>query len=179
MRVTCGGAGTQGLREGARSRLTVTAHALTDLAAARTCSDALVAHLADADDAEVALRRRRLLRAISNFDAATIATTHSFCQQMLNGLGILGENEPGSMLVESVEDLLAEVGDDLYVALYAAPNPALTLEEARSVAREAVADPQARLVPDNAGPATAPGRRGGSGAAARPELAPRQRMARL
>lgn len=178
MLVTFGRAATQELRERARARLTVTAHALADPAAGRTCGDALVAHLADADDAEVALRRRRLLRAISDFDAATIATTHSFCQQMLNGLGISGENEPDSMLVESVEDLLAEVGDDLYVARYAAqPNPGLTLEEARSVAREAVADPQARLVPDNAGPATAPGRRVSFAAAARAELARRKRMA--
>jgi exodeoxyribonuclease V beta subunit len=178
MLVTFGRAATQELRERARARIAATAHALTDPGAARSSSDALVAHLADAADAEVALRRRRLLRAMSDFDAATIATTHSFCQQMLNGLGILGENEPDSMLVESVEDLLAEVGDDLYVGLYAAqPDPALTLDEARSVAREAVADPQARLVPDNAGPATAPGGRVAFAAAARAELARRKRMA--
>jgi len=176
--VTFGRAATQELRERARARLTMTAQALTDPIAARRCSDALIAYLAEADDAEIGLRRRRLLRAVSDFDAATIATTHSFCQRMLDSLGVIGENEPGSVLVESVEDLLAEVGDDLYVARYAAnPSPLLSPEDARSVAREAVADPQARLAPDDADPATAPGQRVAFAAAARTELARRKRLA--
>ena len=176
--VTFGRAATQELRERARARLTMTAQALTDPIAARGCSDELIAYLAEADDAEIGLRKRRLLRAVSDFDAATIATTHSFCQRMLDSLGVIGENEPGSMLVESVEDLLAEVCDDLYVARYAAdPSPLLSPEDARSVAREAVADPQARLAPDNADPATAPGQRVAFAAAARAELARRKRVA--
>ena len=176
--VTFGRAATQELRERARARLTTTAQALTNPIAARGCSDELIAYLAEADDAEIGLRKRRLLRAVSDFDAATIATTHSFCQRMLDSLGVIGENEPGSMLVESVEDLLAEVCDDLYVARYATdPSPLLSPEDARSVAREAVADPQARLAPDNADPATAPGQRVAFAAAARAELTRRKRLA--
>ena len=33
----------------------------------------------------------RLARALSDFDAATIATTHGFCQEVLGGLGVAGD----------------------------------------------------------------------------------------
>ena len=36
----------------------------------------------------VALRRDRLARALADFDAATITTTHGFCQEVLGGLGV-------------------------------------------------------------------------------------------
>ena len=35
-----------------------------------------------------------LANAIANFDAATIATTHGFCQEVLAELGTLGDLEP-------------------------------------------------------------------------------------
>ena len=38
-------------------------------------------------------RRDRLARALADFDAATIATTHGFCQEVLGGLGIAGDVE--------------------------------------------------------------------------------------
>ena len=38
-------------------------------------------------------RRDRLAAALSNYDAATIATTHGFCQQVLTGLGVAGDAE--------------------------------------------------------------------------------------
>ena len=41
------------------------------------------------------MRRRRLRRALADFDAATIATTHGFCQEVLGGLGIAADLEPG------------------------------------------------------------------------------------
>src|SRR5205085_810935 len=56
-----------------------------------------------------------LRRALADFDAATIATTHAFCQEMLSGLGIAGDHEPETQLVEDVRDLKAEVIDDLFV----------------------------------------------------------------
>ena len=40
-------------------------------------------------------RRDRLARAIADFDAATIATTHGFCQEVLAELGTVGDLEPG------------------------------------------------------------------------------------
>ena len=57
-------------------------------------ADRVVALLAEGDPADVALRRDRLSRAIADFDAATIATTHGFCQEVLGGLGVAGDVEP-------------------------------------------------------------------------------------
>src|SRR5207244_192300 len=44
--------------------------------------------------AELVQRHARVARALADFDAATIATTHEFCRQMLDGLGVLGDREP-------------------------------------------------------------------------------------
>ena len=55
-----------------------------------------LALLADAADAEVALRRRRLTAALAEFDAATIATTHQFCQLVLRSLGVAGDTDSAS-----------------------------------------------------------------------------------
>ena len=59
MLVTFSRAATQELRDRARTRLRVCADALTDIAGARRSSDAVIAALANATDAEVELRRRR------------------------------------------------------------------------------------------------------------------------
>ena len=77
----------------------------------------------ESDDPVVALYRERdpdgallnVRRALADFDAATIATTHAFCQEMLAGLGVAGDHEPEAALVENVDDLRAEVVDDLFV----------------------------------------------------------------
>ncbi len=50
--------------------------------------------LATGPPEEIALRRDRLVRALADFDAATIATTHGFCQEVLGGLGVAGDLEP-------------------------------------------------------------------------------------
>jgi len=143
MLVTFGRAATQELRERTRSRLTSAAVGLADPEAARRSDDTLLAHLATGTDGEVAERRRRLVVALSGFDAATITTTHSFCQRMLDGLGIAGDRELGADVVESIADLVTEVADDLFLARFAdhdGPVPALTPSETRQVARDAVAD---------------------------------------
>src|SRR5690606_719685 len=130
MLVTFGRAATHELRERTRARLAATAAALTEPHRARADQNQLVAYLADGDDDVVQLRRRRLLRALSDFDAATIATTHSFCQQMLDGLGIAGEREPDAVLVESTDDIAEEVISDLYLAKYRNDETLLPLNEA-------------------------------------------------
>ena len=61
------------------------------------------------------MRRRRLADAVSGFDAATIATTHGFCQHVLAGLGVAGDVERDVTFVEDLSDLVEEVVDDLYV----------------------------------------------------------------
>ena len=80
----------------------------------------MLALLADAPDAEVALRRRRLAAALAEFDAATIATTHQFCGQMLTAWAWPATPTPDAVFVESLDDLVAEVVDDFYVRKFAA-----------------------------------------------------------
>ncbi len=63
--------------------------------------------------------RDNLARAVAGFDAATIATTHGFCQEMLGGLGIAGDLEPDVTFVEDLSDLVNDVVDDLYVRRFA------------------------------------------------------------
>ncbi len=148
MLVTFGREATTELRERVRGRLVDTARGLADPAAARAGGDPVLALLARGPDAEVARRRARVVRALAGFDAATIATTHQFCQQMLAGLGVAGDSDPRAVFVESVDDLVGEVVDDFYVRKYGAGGrPAFTRTEALALAREAVYDAQARLEP--------------------------------
>jgi exodeoxyribonuclease V beta subunit len=134
MLATFSRAATQELRERVRERLTSTARAL----GGAPSDDELVQHLSACSPEELVLRRQRLRHALSQFDAATIATTHSFCQQVLDSLGMSGDHEPGVTMVESVDDLLREVVDDLYLRKFAphgADLPQLSPKEAREVAR--------------------------------------------
>jgi exodeoxyribonuclease V beta subunit len=166
MLVTFSRSATQELRERVRARLVSAERALADPARARAdATDTLVQLLADVDDAEVSLRRRRLVRALADFDAATIATVHGFCQQMLAGLGMAGDYEPGTTSVENIDDLVSEVVDDLYLRLFAGSTqpPPIDYACAAKVAKSAVGDRQAQLVPTDADP--------GSVAHARVELA--------
>lgn len=168
-------AATQELRERVRERLAATARGL----AAGAGDDPLVAHLRDCDAGELARRRHRLAHALSEFDAGTIATTHSFCQQMLDSLGVSGDHEPDATMVESTDDLLREVADDLYLRKYAtheAAEPLLSAGEALEVARAATRDRQARLEPRDADPDTAAGQRVRLAEAARRELGRRKRL---
>ena len=146
--VTFSRAATQELRERTRSRFAEVEAALAD--ASSNSTDPLVRHLAAAPADEVALRRVRLTRALSEFDSGTIATTHSFCQRMLDGLGIAGEREPEAILVEAVDDVTDEVVDDIYLRRYGRSDfgPPIGPSDARQVAREAVRDRQAQLVPE-------------------------------
>ncbi|HZJ06133.1 MAG TPA: UvrD-helicase domain-containing protein, partial [Nocardioidaceae bacterium] len=118
MLVTFGRAATAELRERVRERLVFTERELRG-PAARSSSDSVVAHLAATDDEELLRRRERLTHALAEFDAATIATTHAFSQQMLSGLGVTGDVDADSVLVPDIADLIDEVVDDLYLQRYA------------------------------------------------------------
>jgi exodeoxyribonuclease V beta subunit len=147
--VTFGRDATQELRERVRERLVSAERGLRDPATARAGTDSVLALLAGVPDAEVAVRRRRLTAALAEFDAATIATTHQFCGQMLTTLGVAGDADD-AVFVESVDDLVVEVADDFYVRKFAAKaagTPAFDRVEALRLARRAVGDPQARLEP--------------------------------
>ena len=148
--VTFGRAASQELRERVREQLVSAERALADPATARTHENELIVLLSAAADDEVALRRDRLTRALADFDAATIATTHQFCQQVLTGLGVAGDSDPGSTLVEDLDDLVVEVVDDLFVRRFGAAGaeaPPINRDMALMLGRRAVGDPDARLEP--------------------------------
>ena len=136
----------------------------------------------DGDDPVVdAARRRRdaevveggatwLAQALADFDAATIATTHGFCQEVLGGLGIAADLEPNVEFVEDLDDLVGEVVDDLYVRRFFRSGwAAFDRAEAGEIVRMAVDNPTA---PDRAA------RRSRRAFRSRDAPAPRRRRAR-
>ena len=183
MLVTFGRAATRELRERVRERLVGVERALADPAGARTHEDAVIRHLAAAADDECAGRRRRVAHALAHFDAATIATTHVFCQAMLDGLGISADTDPDATFVEQVGDVLGEVVDDFYVRAYAVPaagEPEFGRVLAGTLAADAVGDPEAVVEPaEGAAEGTAAERRGRFARGVRAELERRKRRARL
>ncbi|MFD0363221.1 UvrD-helicase domain-containing protein [Nocardia sp. GCM10030253] len=174
--VTFSRAATQELRERTRDRFVAVAAALADPELARAHADELIRLVAQADSDEVCKRRNRLLTALSDFDAGTIATTHSFCQRMLDELGLAGEHDPGSRLVETVDDLVGTVADDLFLNRYARAEPPFSLKEAHTLALAAVGDRHAVLVPKSDGAA---GERVAFATAVRAETERRKRLAGL
>ncbi|MFY0409505.1 UvrD-helicase domain-containing protein, partial [Solicola sp. PLA-1-18] len=182
MMVTFGRAATVELRERVRERLTETLAALGDPAAARRDGDDVVRHLATGDDETVAQRRRLLLEAVADFDAATIATTHGFAHQMLDGLGVAADVDRGVAFVESASDLVTDVVTDLYVRAYGrpdSPTPHFPLAVAESVAQAAVGDRAARLEPTSGTPGRAADLRRRLAETTRTDVAQRKRVGRL
>jgi exodeoxyribonuclease V beta subunit len=94
-------------------------------------------------------QRSRLRDALANFDAATIATTHEFCGTVLKSLGVAGDTDSGVTLVESLDDLVGEIVNDLYLAHFGQQenDPLLSPKDALDLARAVVNDPCADLRP--------------------------------
>ena len=148
--ITFGRAASQEMRERVRERLREVHAGLVDAdpdAGAEGAGDPVVEQLR-AGDRERA--ERRLREALTHFDAATIATTHQFCQLVLRGLGVAGDTDPRARLVEDLTDLREEVTDDLYVRGFAGSStePAFTRAEAGAIARAVTENPHAELAPD-------------------------------
>jgi exodeoxyribonuclease V beta subunit len=159
MLVTFGRAATAELRERVRVRLAEVTAAMEDAAQARESADDLVRHLATGSDDEVRRRWRRLARAVADFDAATITTTHGFCHQMLAGLGVAADLDHDVTFTEDTGDLVNDVATDLYVADYGrddspTPDDAFPFSAAADLAMSAVGDPAAELQPADAVPGT-------------------------
>jgi exodeoxyribonuclease V beta subunit len=154
--ITFGRAASQELRERVREQLVAAERGLGDPAAARAAGG-LLGLLADADHAEIAVRRTRLRDALASFDSATIATTHQFCQLVLRSLGVAGDTDSGAELVDSLDELVEEVVDDVYLRCFGqlTTTPPFKREVALALAREAVGDPQALLAPADAEPDSA------------------------
>ncbi|MEB3983556.1 exodeoxyribonuclease V subunit beta [Mycobacterium sp. 663a-19] len=156
--ITFNRAASRELRERVRDQISAAVAALEG----RPAPDSdLVAHLLRGTDAERAARRTRLRDALANFDAATIATTHEFCGSVLRSLGVAGDTAAGVRLVESLDGLVTEIVDDLYLARFGAgeDEPPLTYDEALTLARDVVDDPCAELRPLDPEPGSTPAAR--------------------
>ncbi|MCY7396821.1 MAG: UvrD-helicase domain-containing protein [Nocardioides sp.] len=146
--ITFGRAASQELRERVREQLVVGCRALED--PTLPAASRLVEHLRRGS-AEQVTRRRLLLRdALAGFDAATIATTHQFCQLVLRSLGVAGDTDAGVTLVESLDEVVTEIVDDLYLQRFAHERdaPGLTRSQALGLARDVVGNPGATLTPE-------------------------------
>lgn len=144
--ITFSRAASQELRERVRDQLVRAAEALDDPSRA---DDELLRALVDGAPDELAERRRNLGDALAGFDAATIATTHQFCQLVLRSLGVAGDTDAGVALVENLDELVGEIVDDLYLQRFGdvRETPELTRAQALELAHEVVRNPRTRLTP--------------------------------
>ncbi|RLV47993.1 exodeoxyribonuclease V subunit beta [Nocardioides mangrovicus] len=176
--VTFGRAATRELRSRVRHQLGLAERALALRLAGEPVgpTDEVVTLLLQGTEQQLADRRRRLVRALSGYDAATIATIHEFCQLVLRSLGVAGDVDPGAHLVENLDDLVREVVDDVYLARFGPrAEPPFTHAVAMTLGQEAVGDPQARLMPDDAPDDSPTGERYRFAAEVREEVARRKR----
>ena len=146
--ITFGRAASREMRERVREHLRFVHRHVAD--ESLPSGDPVVALLREGSPADVAERERRLRDALTHFDAATIATTHQFCQLVLRGLGVAGDSDPHSRLVEDLSDLRDEVVDDLYLRGFAGGGtPAFTRQRAGEIARSVTENPHATLDPSS------------------------------
>ncbi len=145
--ITFGRAATQELRDRVRRQIVDTVVAFDDPSLAG--DNQVVAHLLKGTPDELRDRRQRLRDALAAFDAATIATTHQFCQMVLKSLGVAGDSDSGVTLVESLDELVAEIVDDLYLRHFGRErdDPLLNHADALRLAREVVKHPATELRP--------------------------------
>ena len=95
--ITFGRAASQELRERVRRQIVDAVVAFDD--PSTVGDNQLVAHLLKGTDEQRAERKQRLRDALAGFDAATIATTHQFCQLVLKSLGVAGDTAASVTLV--------------------------------------------------------------------------------
>ncbi|MFE6645939.1 UvrD-helicase domain-containing protein [Nocardioides sp. NPDC057772] len=149
--ITFGRAASQELRDRVRSHLVEAERAFAAAVAGQRPSplDAHLELLLDVPDDDLRVRHERVRDALASFDGATIATTHQFCQLVLRSLGVAGDTDAGAELVESLDELVVEVVDDLYLKWFgeARERPPFDRDDALGLARIAVEDPQSRIAP--------------------------------
>jgi exodeoxyribonuclease V beta subunit len=141
------------LRDRVRERLVTAEHGLARaLAGVQPAEDDVLRLLADGPPSVVVERRGNLAKALADFDAATISTTHGFCKHVLSGLGIAGDVERDVTFLEDPRDILEEVVDDLYVRrFHSGPRrPPMTRAEALRIAQAVVDNPEAAIDPRHA-----------------------------
>jgi exodeoxyribonuclease V beta subunit len=119
--VTFGRMASRELRERVRLQLVEAERALADPEAHRGEDDLidLLLDPGELGEEELDRRHRRVRAALASYDAATIATTHQFCAEVLGSLGVAGDSDSRAELVEDLDDVLTEVVDDLYLRKFA------------------------------------------------------------
>ena len=105
------------LRDRTRETLDLAARALA--AGTPPATHPWMSTLFEATAIELAERHRRVVDAISRFDELTITTIHGFCQQSLGQLGVRSGNNPDAVLVDSINDVVAEVCRDTIITTLA------------------------------------------------------------
>ncbi len=150
--ITFSRSATQELRDRVRRQIVDAVAAFDD--PSLVGDNQVIAHLLDCGEDECHLRRQRLRDALATFDAATIATTHQFCQMVLKSLGVAGDSDTGVTLVESLDELVTELVDDLYLRHFGQErdNPLLGYADALKLAHEVVKHPATELRPEGADP---------------------------
>jgi exodeoxyribonuclease V beta subunit len=145
--ITFGRAASQELRERVRAQIVDAVVAFDD--PSTVGDNQLVAYLLNGSDDHRAVRKQRLRDALAGFDAATIATTHQFCQLVLKSLGVAGDTAAGVTLLESLDELVVEIVDDLYLAHFGQErdDPVLQYRDALRLGREVVNNPSTELRP--------------------------------
>ncbi|GAB3217202.1 exodeoxyribonuclease V subunit beta [Mycolicibacterium hippocampi] len=145
--ITFSKAASQELRERVRQQILGAVLAFGD--PSTVGDNQLVAHLLEGTDKQLRDREQRLRDALAGFDAATIATTHQFCHLVLKSLGVAGDTDAGVTLAESLDDLVTEIVDDLYLAYFGRQrdDPPLSRGDALDLARDVVQNPSAELRP--------------------------------
>lgn len=151
--ITFSRAATQELRERVRDQIVEAVAAFSAGGPAPSDANQLITYLLTGTDEERRQRQHRLRTALAGFDAATIATTHQFCQIVLKSLGVAGDTDAGVTLVEDLGDLVGEIVDDVYLRHFgdADTAPVLSRKAALELATVVVAKAGTRLVPDDPG----------------------------
>ncbi|HVM02561.1 MAG TPA: UvrD-helicase domain-containing protein, partial [Acidimicrobiales bacterium] len=170
------------LRERVRARLVSAEQGLARAAAgvAPDPGDDVLCLLARGAPEEVERRRHRMATALAEFDAATIDTTHGFCQHVLSSLGVAGDVERDVTFAEDLDDLRTQVVDDLYVRRFVGSgSPPFGRREALAIADAAVRHPTAAVEPADADPASDWAMRRRFALAVRAEVERRKRRARV
>jgi len=152
--ITFGRAATQELRDRVRRQIAHAVAAFDD--PTLVGQNQVVAQLLDGTPEELAARKTRLGDALAGFDAATIATIHQFCNIVLTSLGVAGDTDAGVELVESLDELVAEIVDDLYLSRFGRLRepPLLSYDQALTLAREVASNPSTELRPIDPEPGT-------------------------
>ncbi|MEO3760999.1 exodeoxyribonuclease V subunit beta [Mycobacterium sp. B14F4] len=150
--ITFSRAATQELRDRVRRQIVDAVQAFDEPASAG--DNQIIGHLLAGNPGQLAERERNLRDALASFDAATIATTHQFCQLVLKSLGVAGDTDSGVTLVESLDDLVTEIVDDLYLHHFGRErdNPLLSYPDALRLAKEVVEHPATELRPKDPEP---------------------------